>query len=197
MCSNFWMFLGEGEKHWTCFHPDDAPLLHPQFDADDQIDRFPPLSGLCGGRAIAPQARRVDFVLGAGELLYIPWGTPHEVINLSRTASVSANYLDQTNIQPCLEQGRAKLQRRTVGSARHANLQFLMRSLDEIDWPAVDEELESAFGVADSGRAIGAPDRAADGGSMVGMFAAHERLMHTKPVTLGKLEPNGGGDQFT
>lgn len=46
MCSNFWMFLAEGEKHWTTFHPDDTQLLKPAFDEPEQIDRFQPLEVL-------------------------------------------------------------------------------------------------------------------------------------------------------
>ena len=41
---------------------------------------------------------QVDFVLEPGELLFIPHLTPHEVVNLSATCSVSANYIDQTNV---------------------------------------------------------------------------------------------------
>ena len=80
MCSNFWMHLGEGYKHWTTFHPDDAELLRPAWDDDGQIYRFQPLGELerssdCAGHIAA--ARRLEFTIGPGDTLFIPWNTPH------------------------------------------------------------------------------------------------------------------------
>ena len=112
MCSNFWMYLGEGAKRWITFHPDDAPLLSPTWDAPEQIHRFAPLAQLesdAQSAASLRQARRLEFELRAGEVLYIPHNTPHEVTNLAATCAVSANYLDQTNVELSLAQGTAKL----------------------------------------------------------------------------------------
>ena len=64
-------------KHWTTFHPDDAHLLTPHFDADEQIDRFQPLASLEANEANRERlarARRLDFTLRAGEVLYILTG---------------------------------------------------------------------------------------------------------------------------
>ena len=169
MCSNFWMYLGEGAKHWTCFHPDDAPLLSPMFDEPEQIDRFAPLAQT----AVPSHARRIEFVLQAGELLYIPWGTPHEVLNLTATTAVSANYLDQTNIDATVAQGRAKLDHRAAGSSRHDNLRATLDALDEIEWPCLDDDVDEAEQASLPGEA------------MATSFPAHERLQRSKPVKLG------------
>ena len=168
MCSNFWMLLTEGSKHWTCFHPDDSHLLSPSFDVPEQIDRFPPLSE----QRLPPCARRVDFVVHAGEVLFVPWGTPHEVINLSNTCAVSANYIDQTNVAACLAQGRAKLPHRAAGSARHSNLETLLSALDEIEWPELEDDLHPS------------DDEPRPPLDMGIEFEEHRRLKYSKPVTL-------------
>ena len=175
MCSNFWMFLGEGTKRWICFHPEDAPLLSPRWDDPEQIDRFPSLAELEADEQSAAslrEARRLEFELQAGEVLYIPHNTPHEVTNLAATCAVSANYLDQTNVELALAQGAAKLERREPGSARHASLQAMMAALGEVEWPALADDL-NARGGGEEGS--GAP---------VGHFAAHERLRCSRPVTI-------------
>ena len=170
MCSNFWMLLTQGRKHWTCFHPDDAPLLSPTMDVPEQIHRFRPLVELPEG--VPPAARRLDFTLQAGELLYIPWGTPHEVVNLSTTCAISANYIDQTNVAATIAQGRAKLPHRDPTSARHANLRVLMDSLDEIDWPVLEDDLAPA------------DERARPADELATTFELHQRVKYSKPVVL-------------
>lgn len=169
MCSNFWMLLAQGHKHWVAFHPDDAPLLSPTFDADDQIDRFPPLAAL-GPRAAA--ARRVEFVLAPNEILFVPRGTPHEVANLSATVSVSANFIDQSNLLETLAQGRAKLARRDEGSDRAANLRSILDGLDEIEWPSVEDDLAPEDHAPRPAEEMGV------------IFPVHSRIMYDRPVTL-------------
>ena len=205
MCSNFWMLVTEGAKHWTTFHPDDAHLLSPEFDSDEQIDRFPSLaeleasavnespssvaasSGIAAASGGVAAARRLDFELRAGEVLYIPHGTPHEVHNLSATVSVSANFLDQTNIAKSLRQGWEKVARREPGTARHTNLRAVMEALDEVEWPeaAADDLLDPH-----------ADRRCQPPRKLVGRFPSHERLKRVKPVKVGcgyARELAGGG----
>ena len=120
-------------------------------------------------------ARRLDFTLLEGEVLYIPHNTPHEVTNLSDTCSVSANFIDQTNLADCLRQSWAKLVRRDPSSARHANLQHIARALEEIDFPPLEEDLESRDHEA-----------CVVGEQMVGHFPCHERLKDSKRVAFRK-----------
>jgi hypothetical protein len=175
MRSNFWMYVGEGYKHWITFHPDDAPLLSPAWDDAEQIDRFRPLAQLGADAAAAAamgRARRLEFTLCEGETLYIPRGTPHEVTNLCATAAVSANFIDGSNLHETLTQGRAKLQRRDAGSERARNLRGMLDALDEIDFPELDDD-------------VAAEERAPlPGEQMVGSFPLHERLKSSRPVQL-------------
>ena len=83
------MFLGEGTKRWICFHPEDAPLLSPGWDDPEQIDRFPPLAELEADEQSAAslrEARRLEFELQAGEVLYIPSYWFHYIISTGTSA---------------------------------------------------------------------------------------------------------------
>lgn len=100
--SNFWMALFEGRKRWVFFHPEDWALLYPVFanggldpvfqvdlkaSVAEQKDRFP----------LFQRARCYECVLEAGEILFVPAGSPHYVENLSHTVAISANYIDLSN----------------------------------------------------------------------------------------------------
>ncbi|KAL1514754.1 hypothetical protein AB1Y20_003840 [Prymnesium parvum] len=175
MCSNFWMFVGQGYKRWICFHPDDAYLLSPTFDEADQINRFPSVEELSADIDCAQRmarARRVELNIGPGELLFIPQGTPHEVTNLSITTAVSANFIDQSNVEQSIAQGRAKLMHREEGSERYANLLSVLNALDEIDWPSFEDDIDVSDHV---------PRRAED---MFDIFPAHAKVMGMQPITL-------------
>ncbi|CAD7925404.1 unnamed protein product [Amoebophrya sp. A25] len=105
--TNFWCYLVEGEKRWTVFHPDDAALLHPVPTHEEPVYAFPPVPKLDALLAThppsRPQPRRLDFTLKAGEVLFNPAKTPHEVVNLSRTLMIAALFIDQSNLADCLQ----------------------------------------------------------------------------------------------
>ena len=176
MRSNFWMYVGEGYKHWTCFHPDDTQLLKPTWDDEDQLHRFPALQTLEEAEGGVAGARRLDFTLGPGETLYIPRGTPHEVCNLTATTAVSANFIDQSNREEATAQARAKAARCAAGSARAANLMQIANALDEIDWPDVEEDVAAAEAEV--------PAEVDEVERMVVRLPAHERCMTNTPVRL-------------
>ncbi len=44
------------------------------------------------------RARRRVCVLEAGEVLYVPAGSPHHVDNMTPSLAISANYVDETNV---------------------------------------------------------------------------------------------------
>ena len=177
MRSNFWMFLGEGHKHWTTFHPDDSPLLSPSWDDPEQIERFRPLAELEAAgtpeAAAVARARRLEFTISAGDTLYIPRGTPHEVANLSRTTAVSANFVDQSNVAEVISQTQARFAR-CLDATRAPNLRAIAEALDEIEWPALEDDL----GPEDADGALRTPEE------LVGRFAIHERSMSINPVRL-------------
>ncbi|CAE8627750.1 unnamed protein product [Polarella glacialis] len=174
MCSNFWMFLSEGRKHWITFHPDDTKLLSPTLDQEDQIYRFRSLSELEADPEASSslrKARKIEFTISAGDLLFIPHGTPHEVTNLTATCAISANFFDQSNIKESLEQTARRLAEREPGSERHSNLALILNALEEIDWPDLEEDLSPE------------DDLPRSGDEMAGCFPCHEPLKWRKAVT--------------
>merc|ERR1712129_189644 len=114
-------------------------------DDKEQIRRIRPLRGDGGAAELADQAtaselRRVDFELREGEVLFVPFDTPHEVRNLTATVAVAANYWDQTNVATGVQQMEAKLSRLDPSGPRYANLDGLRIALDEIEWPSLDDD---------------------------------------------------------
>ena len=128
------------------------------------------------------RARRLEFTIGPGDTLFIPWNTPHEVRNLTPTCAVSANFLDQSNVNAAIGQARAKAARCEPESERARNLHQIADALDEIDWPeARDDDPHACRGDAlclDEAEAGEGEER------LVGRFAAHAAVMGMRPVRL-------------
>ena len=70
-----------------------------------------------------------------------------------------------------LRQSCAKLERRDPSSSRYGNLQFVVRSLEEIDFPELEDDLQPSD-----------MEPCAAGEYMVGHFQSHERLKASKRV---------------
>jgi histone arginine demethylase JMJD6 len=105
---HFWMAQLQGCKRWTIFHPDDvwclapcwapeAPRLEPTFPSLDEMEAAPELYPLLR------HARRVDHVLRAGEVLLVPGGAPHRVVNGEYdddpvpSVAIAGNFIDASN----------------------------------------------------------------------------------------------------
>ncbi|CAN0220386.1 unnamed protein product, partial [Discosporangium mesarthrocarpum] len=96
--------LLEGRKRWLLFPPGQVPLLYPSWaegrneavfavdPSKPDLDRFP-AARLATGWACT---------LEAGDLLFVPAGSPHQVENLTDTLAVSSNYVDATNLPKAL-----------------------------------------------------------------------------------------------
>ncbi|ETV89657.1 hypothetical protein, variant, partial [Aphanomyces astaci] len=101
--SNFWMALVQGRKRWRLVHPNDMHLLYPTWHAGSAdvvygVDLAS--TDESKGDSLYPlfrHARVWECVLEAGDILFVPAGTPHFVQNLEHTVAVSSNYIDATN----------------------------------------------------------------------------------------------------
>ncbi|RHY80662.1 hypothetical protein DYB35_006818 [Aphanomyces astaci] len=99
--SNFWMALVQGRKRWRLVHPNDMHLLYPTWHAGSAdvvygVDLAS--TDESKGDSLYPLHARVwECVLEAGDILFVPAGTPHFVQNLEHTVAVSSNYIDATN----------------------------------------------------------------------------------------------------
>ena len=92
--SHFYMALLSGRKRWTFFDKEDTGLLYPEsmikYNArpGDWDAKMYPAFGY---------ARGTECELVAGELLYVPYLSPHMVENLEDSHAISVNYLDGFN----------------------------------------------------------------------------------------------------
>jgi hypothetical protein len=90
------MLLVEGRKRWTFFSASDMPALRPTFPFSfDPVFQPDVLE--------TTRARPFEVDLVAGELLFVPAGSPHAVRNLTTTVALSGNYVDESNIATSLQ----------------------------------------------------------------------------------------------
>ena len=98
--SHFWMLLFEGEKRWTIFPPDAAPLLRPSYaHGHDPIFGADVHGAAADDDELLRRAPRWEGVLKAGECLFVPAGCPHAVANLTKTSAISANFVLPDNLE--------------------------------------------------------------------------------------------------
>ena len=95
--SNFWMYLFQGRKRWTFFPPELTNSLQPNyFESLDPVFDID-LSDQEVTEKINEHASEV--ILEEGELLFVPYGSPHRVENLKDSVAISANFVDDSNIK--------------------------------------------------------------------------------------------------
>ncbi|MEU0136329.1 cupin-like domain-containing protein [Streptomyces sp. NPDC006296] len=86
MASSAWNLLGSGRKRWT---------FHPPHRAEE-LGLLPPgCAGPPGGRSAAA----VTLVQEAGDVVVTPSGWAHEVHNLTGTVSLTANFVNGSNLR--------------------------------------------------------------------------------------------------
>ena len=74
---------------------------------------------------LAEHARGERLVLRAGDMLFVPNGIPHRVVNLSPTVALSANYVDGSNIEDVLQH----LEEASLFHPRSAELRLALQEL--------------------------------------------------------------------
>ena len=102
---HFWMYCLFGCKRWTFFHPDDLPLLYPDWTHGGLHPKFPSLYELQAQPERYPlfaRARRREVIVHPGEVLFVPGGTPHAVENLTDSLAVAGNFVDESNLEAVL-----------------------------------------------------------------------------------------------
>lgn len=138
---HFWMYVVYGEKRWTLYHPDDTHLLYPSWDGGGLYPTFPTPAELAADPVaypLYPRARKTEVRLRAGELLFVPAGTPHHVENLRDTLAVAGNFLDDSNYEQALAEMR-------VMGLRDAAVAAAADALDEMDFDADDGMVEGCL----------------------------------------------------
>ena len=132
---HFWMVCLVGCKRWTLFDPEDTPYLYPDWSKGGLHPTFPSLHELQARPdlyPLFPRARRSEVVVHAGEVLFVPGGTPHAVENLTDSLAYAGNFVDDSNLSNVLEEMRWLAMRdKQVGEA--------MAALEEMDMAAEEE----------------------------------------------------------
>ena len=127
--SHFWMYVVEGAKRWAVSVRGDVPVLCPRKSAAASSDRFRASLLGAGTHACAGVGSAAVYfgIVEAGEFLFIPSGSPHEVLNGAdedddRPAlAVSMNYVDAAN---------ARHFARAIRRCRHAGALGLLLGRD-------------------------------------------------------------------
>ena len=118
--SHFWMLLISGRKRWVFYPAADVPLLYPSYDHSfDPVfayDPFPssedasaPCSAPCADQSqeellreecsLSKYATPFEAILEPGDLIFVPSGMPHAVMNLETSVAISGNFVDVSNIE--------------------------------------------------------------------------------------------------
>mmetsp|Transcript_31093 Transcript_31093/g.75684 ORF Transcript_31093/g.75684 Transcript_31093/m.75684 type:complete len:581 (+) Transcript_31093:76-1818(+) len=126
---HFWMMLLKGSKHWTIFHPEDVHLLSPLVREGSFHPKFPSLEDVQESEGYQ-RARRLEVVLQAGEVLFVPGGAPHFVKNLTDTMAIAGNFVDESNLQAVLEDLKSMVEAGSGGEA----LKEFYTAMDEVEF---------------------------------------------------------------
>lgn len=101
--THFWQALIGGRKTWRIFDRDATARLYPHgpnrnwygvsdaFAAPDAA--FPALRG----------ATVFEADLRPGDLIFVPAGLPHQVVNVEATVAISVNFVDETNLDDAID----------------------------------------------------------------------------------------------
>ncbi|CAE7558542.1 DISP3, partial [Symbiodinium sp. CCMP2456] len=105
--THFWMMLCHGQKRWRLVSAEDLCLLRPLY-LTDLNPVFP--KDLDAFEAEEEEEEDYAFVsvsevlLEPGDFLFVPAGWPHQVENLKTSVAVSANFVDESNLERALEE---------------------------------------------------------------------------------------------
>ena len=83
-----WTALAHGRKRWLFYPPEvsppgggSGPNFYPSFAITDWLDQVLPL--------LPPEQRPIEAIQNAGDLMYVPEGWSHAVLNIDDTVAVS------------------------------------------------------------------------------------------------------------
>jgi len=104
--THFWMGLCHGRKRWRLVPREDLALLYPQY-LTDLNPSFPfDLDAAMKEESLQNSAypamkllRLYEAVLEAGDIIFVPRGWPHQVENLATSVAISANFIDESNLE--------------------------------------------------------------------------------------------------
>ncbi|KAH9125075.1 hypothetical protein AeMF1_004260 [Aphanomyces euteiches] len=140
-----WMGLLQGQKRWRIAQPSERPFLYERVQdgspAKFDVDLFDPD---LEAHPLMQHAHIYEGVLEAGEVIFIPADSPHQVVNLDMTIAVAMNFVDGGNIDAHREFVRYQLME-TDNAVVSKHLQRALDSLTEISIPQDVEPISLPF----------------------------------------------------
>jgi hypothetical protein len=86
---------------WVFFPPEDLPFLYPVYfasmDPTFECDLSRSGNDSLTSHPLLSLTHPRECVLSAGDLLFVPFGSPHRVQNLTKSLAISANFVDNSN----------------------------------------------------------------------------------------------------
>eukprot|EP01126_Amoeba_proteus_P008428 TRINITY_DN13113_c0_g1_i3.p1 TRINITY_DN13113_c0_g1~~TRINITY_DN13113_c0_g1_i3.p1 ORF type:complete len:323 (-),score=65.21 TRINITY_DN13113_c0_g1_i3:914-1882(-) len=104
-----WNALLSGHKRWALYPPHQTPpgLKFVQLNGKKEIDNYRGLSPLRWYYEVypylKPHEKPVEVTQGPGEMIYVPSGWWHMVLNLDETVSVTQNFVNDHNLKASTE----------------------------------------------------------------------------------------------
>ncbi|CAK4668053.1 unnamed protein product [Aphanomyces euteiches] len=139
------MGLLQGQKRWRIAQPSERPFLYERVQdgspAKFDVDLFDPD---LEAHPLMQHAHIYEGVLEAGEVIFIPADSPHQVVNLDMTIAVAMNFVDGGNIDAHREFVRYQLME-TDNAVVSKHLQRALDSLTEISIPQDVEPISLPF----------------------------------------------------
>jgi len=138
--SSFWMAVFQGRKHWRFVDESQRGLLYENRATNDfpDIDLFNPDYEKY---PLLRHVRTFDVILEAGDLLFVPGGSPHQVRNLDETITLAGNYIDEGSMETMREEvdhnSRRNYERynQLMNSLLHPNFDLKMDlDLGDLTW---------------------------------------------------------------
>ena len=124
--SAFWSIMISGFKTWHIFAAEDAPFLYPSLRDDVRFDVIDALDSDDDTRRRFPMVRlagSATVTIGPGDLLYIPAGSPHQVVSDGDEATITVmlamNFVQTANLRHVIET-TAPVTMRSVAAAPDA-----------------------------------------------------------------------------
>eukprot|EP00928_Gymnodinium_smaydae_P060148 TRINITY_DN4370_c0_g2_i2.p1 TRINITY_DN4370_c0_g2~~TRINITY_DN4370_c0_g2_i2.p1 ORF type:complete len:196 (+),score=66.21 TRINITY_DN4370_c0_g2_i2:403-990(+) len=135
-----------GSKRWRIVHPDDLPLLAPDWRRGTLDPAFPSLDEMTADPERYPllrQARIAEVELRPGDLLFVPSGAAHQVVNLETpSVAVGGNFVDSSN------RNGAMVDLELMGLRQGGAMAEVARALDELDIAPEDDLRDEGDGEA-------------------------------------------------
>ncbi|CAE7940190.1 unnamed protein product, partial [Symbiodinium necroappetens] len=78
------------------------------------------------------RARRIDIDLEEGEVLFVPGGAPHLVVNLTDTAAFAGNFLDDSNLEAAMADIKEMAANEQKKKAEPGPMQGFLSALEEM-----------------------------------------------------------------